>query len=564
MFTVCQKVMKWQKSLKFFAVFLTLPIVVSTCKARNRKSKIQNIDLADGSHPVDEQGPIGSCTSFSVLAIVESHLFQKTGVSVRLSQRFQLRNVLIDNDDFAKADRRQLDAINKWGILPDEQYSYKDIKFQNRLIDAQQLPYVIKDFELDNIVDYWDTSRALHKLKLGSSERIKFLNSKDLFDLPPQGSSGDEQESETVAFIPAPAIAIKDRKLVPTVENTPCFIGSNETIPIERKAISAVNFAKHCMLFDVDLYGYLDAESNRPLLQKKVMSSLDRREAVAFGFEMSRYPTSLWTYADENIWRSTKTGHSSAIVGYISAEELANSAANEQSYLSTNAFERLDLLMDLSIGKLHDGLLGPTASIIDALSASAAKEFRKLEVVRESLVQEMKHKQSKIAQYMWAFGDSEWIGWSAIATEVANGRTISSKVDQIDESKMKLIHESLTSQVADEWFERMNIYFEAKKLKSKQYLFEVIPHPTKSGKLAAIVKGHPEWIIKESSDLSSNESGADRSQRRLKLPLGQIIKKERGIFFIRNSWGNNLGIDGYYFMTFLYFDAYVKSILSIN
>lgn len=88
----------------------------------------KNLELVDWNNPVRNQGAIGSCQSFAFLGVAENQLFQQFGVSLDLSERYQLFANFMEFSGMGAAPT-QLSKFHlnfaKWGALPEELYPYQ-------------------------------------------------------------------------------------------------------------------------------------------------------------------------------------------------------------------------------------------------------------------------------------------------------------------------------------------------------------------------------------------------------------------------------------------------------
>ena len=55
-----------------------------------RKWKEKNIEIVDWDNPARSQGSVGSCQSFAFIGMIENRTFQNQGVTLDLSERYQL------------------------------------------------------------------------------------------------------------------------------------------------------------------------------------------------------------------------------------------------------------------------------------------------------------------------------------------------------------------------------------------------------------------------------------------------------------------------------------------
>ncbi|MEK6707147.1 MAG: hypothetical protein AABZ06_15330 [Bdellovibrionota bacterium] len=65
-------------------------VIQDTSQASYLKYLNKNITLIDWNSPIRSQGAVGSCQSFAFLGMIENELFHEQGVSLDLSERYQL------------------------------------------------------------------------------------------------------------------------------------------------------------------------------------------------------------------------------------------------------------------------------------------------------------------------------------------------------------------------------------------------------------------------------------------------------------------------------------------
>ena len=73
--------------------------IILSCKSIYNNSNLNNIDNLDQNAIFPTQGEIGVCVSFGLIGMLENNFYNKTGISVDLSETYFLRNALIENGE---------------------------------------------------------------------------------------------------------------------------------------------------------------------------------------------------------------------------------------------------------------------------------------------------------------------------------------------------------------------------------------------------------------------------------------------------------------------------------
>lgn len=315
----------------YFKILLTtflVPLLFTTCGSPPKKSppaKVNNRAFVALQHGIRSQGALASCASFGIIGLIESNLRLKTGVIADFSERFQLRAVITDTQDFAGLlGAYSMRATTNHGIVPESLYPYAPLT-GNAIFNSSS-PF-FKQFS--RFIDDAPTASALDQ----------WLNAPILFGSKPQHIK-----------IPIPVSHIDSLAKVPFIGNTPCYTTDNPYLG-KRRTLSPQFFAKHCALFQEKDYVYCNktfstqkASTNQYL--SIIEAASERQLATEIGFYLStdhKVYNPFFTLEGLNPTASELVGHNTIVLGFISRQEFLDPRQHAKGLLKGYLFDRLAL-----------------------------------------------------------------------------------------------------------------------------------------------------------------------------------------------------------------------------
>jgi len=323
----------------------------------------KNIELADWNNPIRNQGAIGSCQSFAFLGVVENQVFQQFGVSLDLSERYQLFTNFMEFSGMGAAPT-QLSKFHlnfaKWGALPEEMYPYKFIEDNAAVfqvdsaqgLESQTEPAL--DQALKGVVDPLEKSKIL--------QEARFF--------------GPLPEGKPSIVLPVKALQVNEARpqrfvaVAGADEEVPCF---SEQALNSGTALSPSEFAKHCLAYEEKNFSvhsiYEISHSFKTL--KEVCSSADNR-AIVSGLVLRQRQEILRSILMSSIlkrssliamsvpdtldgkksvlWQSagttTHAGHAVVALGFLMKKDLLNLKSHFAGLLGSGLFDELAKTLD--------------------------------------------------------------------------------------------------------------------------------------------------------------------------------------------------------------------------
>lgn len=544
------------------------------CKARTARSGLENQDLRNSLTP-ENQGYIGSCASFGFLGMIESYVNRNIGVQIDLSQRYQLLNLLKSNDAFWHLSEIQFNAVAIGGLMPEAQYPYSGIR-ENRNFMEGLTRFLRDGVDVSKSSDgqYLEkTMLEISKYSKQSNERVKYLKRPELFG-PLPGN-----DPKNFIAIPALAKAIKNPLFVPKVEGTPCFSLDDKN---SKKFISPHEFADTCLKYrreDFTVFNHAN-DILADFFPKRDFASIVHYElknynAVAIGYYHFEdpYTAILSTFTiraqgmDHVVWDKSQLervggGHGVTVVGSLHRDELlANDTTHYTGLLANDEFEKLDLLHDLSLGAINFLIFGRSSEFWRELGEGEQKTLQSFENLYVEELKSITKVKNEVARVFDEFNSKTM---DSMLPELKKLKAHGEALDYIDTKRIEFLKRVLKP---DRFKELERRYFAFKELKDTRDeptglpIFEVKDHPEKANTYIAVLRNYPSWILKEVGKPIRGEGFEARKARRTNSNLGKLILAEDGIFLIKNSWGVQRGVEGYYLMTWKYFTKNVISIM---
>jgi len=220
----------------FFTLVLLSSGIAGSCKNRVNVASVKNIEFFDRNQPYRDQGNLPTCYSFGYLGLIENELFMKSGISIDLSERYQLlTNYIALKHRGNKA--RTLDSygkiLNIFGAVPESLFPYSHIADRH------------ENFSKFTEEGEYNENYINHQIEhLEKDELLATLQQEQFFG---KILSAPKYADQPIVRIPTKAIHIKNEKLVPmaTVDGkkVACFTIKNEG----DTKISPKKFLKDCI-----------------------------------------------------------------------------------------------------------------------------------------------------------------------------------------------------------------------------------------------------------------------------------------------------------------------------
>ena len=328
-----------------------------------RKWKEKNITFVDWNHSIGNQGAVGSCQSFAFLGILENQVYQEQGVTLALSERYQLYSNFMEFGVLG-SDPKQIEQFPqlfaKWGALPEILYPYSSVNKNSAVFEVDSAQG-LQNGDVPEIVRAIAGKEGLARSSVLQEERF-------LGQLP-QGSLP----------VSVPVLVSHIDKSRPmryvldnvTNEEVPCFSITNERAKI---SLSAVEYAAHCLEYRssdwivTNHFNALAAQISRPTcldahsfsqiltqsLEERRKSLVDllarlvikRAGMIAFSVPVTHEGKKSVLWDAEK--RDVHAGHAVVALGFLTSDDLNNPAAQTEGFLGSGLFDQMASKYDTS------------------------------------------------------------------------------------------------------------------------------------------------------------------------------------------------------------------------
>ena len=554
------------KHLMYTLKSLFFVCLISACKTNKQASSLKNIDASDShlKHPFQEE--LGVCVSFGLTGLIENNFYHKTGISIDLSESLFFKNSLITKGEMYNVNKGFLDVASL-GMTTEKDFPFskisQNLNFTDTADQALQNPHsfnVAKSMEatIEKLTAFSGNSQEIQTKR-------KNLLDEDLYFGPLESS---------LILIPTQASYIPPGSEIPTHQGIECF--SRESQPSPTVSISPQNFVKSCIKFDPSEYSSPEVEATG-LFESSIIGDIEdrlkNRRAVAIGSFLRDVNTAVYSidvlseyignglnidlpnyYSDEPSY-----GHATLITGYLSWEDLNDRNQHNKGLLRGDDFEELSLLFDINLSSVRKLLYG------SAYDGPSSPEIQDLIETRKSLFLQVENTAQDI--YNIAY-DAYQFSAPKLSSFQADMTAFNQLLEELNALEDQIIAKRLSLLSTDQKANLNKKIKAFKKLKKTDFFnWNASEYPFKikvvDQQLQAVLKGTDDFVIK-SIELGKPDEGLDEKRlRRSMTRLGQLIKKEKGIFIIRESFGrgSNSGVKGFYYMTYDYFLNYTDEIV---
>ncbi len=538
-------------------IFILLFILVTSC--RTRTSELQNIITTDPVNPPKSQGTIGSCASFGAMSFYELEAFQKWGVTLDLSEAYIVRYNLLKNARITGPTTHLVNIMSRIGVLPESELPYSKLINNPHFIDATDL--VKQGFlnEGDPITKSWELTQS-QLSPMTPLDRVEFLNQPEFL--------GPIKAASVPSFTIPLRVPFHNGNQIPHFAGVPCFIPENQ-MSDRSTPISARDFAKVCLEAQKNNYNRCLSPNlnsgNKKFLLKSLEGILDNKRPFVGGFKITNRRHALFTEFQlasdlENPDRESYH-HALVGVGYLNREEFLNTSSHEEGFLKGWLFEKYSLLADYPLKKVLN-ILNEELKIIRATKAQNEKDVKAARTQLDEKKEMMKLKKSHYQEMKNRYNANRTpANYQRYKESITAFNQSVEEYNQAVRHFNRVIKQGYPKDKLSEYNARVDAFNLAQKNANKHsiYPFNVRYNPNEQ-RLEVTLVNYPTWIL-NTLPLPQTETLEQKIGRRSRLLLGRIINEEDGFFIVRNSWGEDRGVEGYYLMSYKFFLKKFDSVL---
>lgn len=323
----------------------------------------KNVSLIDWNNPIRNQGAVGSCQSFAFLGMIEGEVFRSQGVTLDLSERYQLYSNFMEFGALGSSPFQIAqfpNSFQKWGALPESLFPYNVVN-KNAGV-----------FEVDSAQGLQNTAIPQILLAIQGKQGIdrSLVLQKDEFLGPlPVGNYPVQLPVRVAAIDTArPARFVWDKQSKIEVS---CFSTSEEHSGV---FVSSSEFVAHCLEYTPDRFAVVNqvdilasratkqkcSEPNgvekliedtlleRRIVLQNILVNLEAKSpamiAMSVPLTLEGKKSVLW----DTDGKSVHAGHAVIVLGYLTAHDLINPDSQASGLLGSGLFDKLASKVDSS------------------------------------------------------------------------------------------------------------------------------------------------------------------------------------------------------------------------